>query len=160
MKQKWMFFLEFPCFLYDPMNVSNLTSSFSAFSKPILYTRKFSVHELLKPNFKAFEHNLTSLRNELNCQVDRTLFGIAFFGTYLKTDLFQFCGHCWVFQICWHIDCSTLRASSFKIWNSSTGISSPPLALFIVMLSKAHLTSHPRMSGSRWVTTLLLLPQS
>ena len=75
---EWMFFLEFPCFLYDPMNVSNLTSSFSAFSKPILYTRKFSVHELLKPNFKDFEHNLTSLRNELDCQVDRTLFGIAF----------------------------------------------------------------------------------
>ena len=34
-------------------------------------------------------------------------------------------------------------------WKSSTGIPSPPLALFIVMLSKAHLTSHSRMSGSR-----------
>jgi len=30
----------------------------------------------------------------------------------------------------------------------STGIPSPPLALFVVMLSKAHLTSHSRMSGS------------
>ena len=40
-------------------------------------------------------------------------------------------------------------ASSFRIWNSSTGILSPPLAWFIVMLSKAHLTSHSRMSGSR-----------
>ena len=30
---------------------------------------------------------------------------------------------------------------------------SPPLALFIVMLSKAHLTSHSKMSGSRWVIT-------
>ena len=39
------------------------------------------------------------------------------------------------------------------IWNSSTGIPSPPLALFVVMLSKAHLTSHSRMSGSRWVIT-------
>ena len=29
------------------------------------------------------------------------------------------------------------------------GILSPPLALFVVMLSKAHLTSHSRMSGSR-----------
>ena len=47
-----------------------------------------------------------------------------------------------VFQICWHIECSTFLASSFRIWNSSTGIPSPPLALFIVMLSKAHLTSH------------------
>ena len=36
----------------------------------------------------------------------------------------------WVFQICWHIECSTFTASSFRIWNSSTGIPSPPLALF------------------------------
>ena len=70
----------------------------------------------------------------------------------MKTDLFQSCGHCWVFQICWHVECSTLTASSFRIWNSSTGIPSPPLA-FVVMLSKAHLTSHSRMFGSRWVIT-------
>ena len=44
-------------------------------------------------------------------------------------------------------------ASSFRIWNSSTGISSPPLVLFVVMLPKAHLTSLSRMSGSRWVNT-------
>ena len=59
----------------------------------------------------------------------------------------------WVFQICRHIECSTFTASSFRIWNSSTGIPSPPLALFVVMLSKAHLTLHSRMSGSRWVIT-------
>ena len=69
----------------------------------------------------------------------------------MKTDHFQSCGHCWVFQICWHIECSIFTASSFRIWSSSTGILSPPLALFIVMLPKAHLTSHSRMSGSRWV---------
>ena len=61
--------------------------------------------------------------------------------------------HCWVFQIGWHIECSTITASSFKIWNSSGGILSPPLALFMVMLPKVHLTSHSRISGSRWVTT-------
>ena len=71
----------------------------------------------------------------------------------MKTNLFQSCGHCWVFQICWHIECSTFIASSFRIWNSSTGIPSPPLALFVVMLPKAHLTSHSRMSDSRWVIT-------
>ena len=69
----------------------------------------------------------------------------------MKTDLFQSCGHCWVFQICWHIECSAFTASSFKIWNSSAGIPSPPLALFIVMLPKAHFPSESRMSGSRWV---------
>ena len=34
-------------------------------------------------------------------------------------------------------------------WKRSTGIPSPPLALFVVMLPKAHLTSHSKMSGSR-----------
>ena len=71
----------------------------------------------------------------------------------MKTDLFQSCGHCWVFQICWRIEGSTFTASSFRIWNSSTGIPSPPLALFIVVLSKNHLTLHSRMSGPRWVIT-------
>ena len=78
----------------------------------------------------------------------------------MKTDLFQLCGHCWVFQMCWHIECSTFTASSFMIWNSSTGIPSPPLALFVVMLPKAHLTSHSRISGSRWVITPLWLSGS
>ena len=78
----------------------------------------------------------------------------------MKTDLFHSCCHCWVFQIYWHIECSTCTASSFRIWNSSTGILSPPLALFIVMLSKAHLTSHSRVCGSRWVITPLCLSGS
>ena len=78
---------------------------------------------------------------------------LTFFGIGMKTALFQSCDHCWVFQICWHIECSTFTVSSFRIWKSSTGILSPPLALFVVMLSKAHLTSHSRMSGSRWAIT-------
>ena len=77
---------------------------------------------------------------------------LPFFEIGTKIDLFQSCGHCWVFQICWHIECSTLTASSFQIWSISAGIPSPPLALFIVMLSKAHLTSNFKMSGCRWVT--------
>ena len=75
----------------------------------------------------------------------------------MKTDLFQSCGHCCVFHICWHIECSTFTASSFRIWISSTEIPSHPLALFVVMFSKAHLTSDSRMSGSRWVITPLWL---
>ena len=67
----------------------------------------------------------------------------------MKPDLFQSCGHCWVFQICWHVECSTFTASSFRIWNSWTGIPLPPLALLVVMLPKAHLISHSRMSGTR-----------
>ena len=78
---------------------------------------------------------------------------LPFFGIRMKTDILQACGHCWIFQICWHIECSIFTASSFRIWNSSTGIPSPPLALFVVMLSKAHLTSHSKMSVSRLVIT-------
>ena len=87
-------------------------------------------------------------------------FTLPFFGIGMKTDLFQSCGHCWVFQICWHIECSTFTTSSFRIWNSSTGIPSPPLALFVVMLPKSHLTSHSRISGPRWVITPLWLSGS
>ena len=59
---------------------------------------------------------------------------LPFFGIGVKTDLFQSGGHCWVFQICWHIECSTLTASSFRIWYSSAGIPSPTLALFIAIV--------------------------
>ena len=69
----------------------------------------------------------------------------------MKTNLLQCCGHCWVFQICWHIECSTFIASSFRIWNSSAGIPSPPLALFIVMLPKAHLPFLSYYIKSEWV---------
>ena len=97
----------------------------------------------------------------LACEISATVqsfehaLALPFFGIGMKTDLSQSCGHWWVFQICWHIEGSTCTASSFRIWNSPAGIPSPPLALFIVMLLKAHLISHSRMSGSRWVTTPL-----
>ena len=81
-------------------------------------------------------------------------------GLEWKLTIFQSCGHWWVLQICWNIECNTFTASSFRIWNSSTGIPSPPLALLIVMLPKVHLTLHSRMSGSRWVKTPLWLSGS
>ena len=107
------------------------------------------VHILLEPGSENFNHEFTSECNECNCAVVWAFFGMPFLGIGMKTDLFQSWGPCWVFQICWQIECSTFRASSSS--NSWTGIPSPPLALFIVMLSKAHVTSHSRMSGSRWV---------
>ena len=145
-------FLELSCFFNDPVDVGNLISASSAFSKTSLNMWKFTVHVLLKPGLENFEHYFTSLWDECNCVVEHSM-ALPFFGIGMKTDLFQSCGHWWVFQICWHIECSTFTASSFSIWNSSTGIPSPPVALFIVMLPKAHLTSHSRMSGSMWVIT-------
>ena len=99
--------------------------------------------------------SITLLVCEMNAVVWKFDYSLAlpFFGIGMQTDLFQSCGHCWVFQFCWHVECSTFTASSFRIWNSSTGIPSPPLALFLVMLPKAQLTLHSRMSGSWWVIT-------
>ena len=106
--------------------------------------------------------SITSLVYEMRAIVQWFEHSLAlpFFGIGMKTDLFQSCGHCWVFQICWHIECSTFTASSFSIWNTSAGIPSPPLALLVVMLPKARLTLHSRMSGSRWVITPLRLSGS
>ena len=70
-------FLEFPCFLYDSVNVDNLISDSSAFSKSSLYIWKFLLHVLLKPSLKDFEHNLTSMWNECNCMVVWTFFVTA-----------------------------------------------------------------------------------
>ena len=62
-------FLELFCFLCDPRNVGNFISGSSAFSKLRLYILKFSVHVLLKPSLKDFEHNLTRMLNEHNCMI-------------------------------------------------------------------------------------------
>ena len=126
------------------------------FLKSSLNIRKFTVYKLLKPGLENFEHCFASMWDKCSCAVVGTFFGFAF-GIEMKTDLFQSCGHCWVFQICWHIGRRTWTVSSFRIWNSSTGIPSPPLVLFVLMLSKAHLTSHSSMSGSTWVLTPLWL---
>ena len=78
---------------------------------------------------------------------------LPFLGIWMRIDLFQFCGHCWVFQMWWHIECSTSIAWAFRTLNSSAGILSPPLALLAVVPPKAHLTSHSRKSDSEWGTT-------
>ena len=54
-------FLELSCFLDDPMDVGNLMSGSSAFSKASLNTWKFTVHILLKPGLENFEHYFASM---------------------------------------------------------------------------------------------------
>ena len=109
-KAKVDVFLKLSCFFDDPVDVGNLISGSSAFSKTSLNIWKFTVHVLLKPGLENFEHDFTSVWDECNCVVVWAFFGMAFFGIVMKTDLFQSCGHCWVFQICWHIECSTFTA--------------------------------------------------
>ena len=131
-----MFFLELSCFSYDPVDVGSLVSSSSAFSKTSLNIWKFTVHVLLKSGLENFEHYFSSVWDECNCVVVWAFFGIAFLWDWNENWLFPVLWPLLSFPICWRIERSTFTASSFRIWNSSTGIPSPPLALFIVMLSR------------------------
>ena len=54
-------FLELSCFFNDPVDVGNLISGSSAFSKASLNIWKFMVHVLLKPALENFEHYFTSV---------------------------------------------------------------------------------------------------
>ena len=54
-------FLELSCFFYDPVDVGNLISGSSAFSKYSLNIWKFTVHVLLKPGLENFEHYFASV---------------------------------------------------------------------------------------------------
>ena len=54
-------FLECSCFFCDPVDVGNLISGSSAFSKSNLNIWKFSVHVLLKPGLENFEHYFPSV---------------------------------------------------------------------------------------------------
>ena len=71
-------FLELSCFFYDPMDVGNLISSSSAFSKSSLNIWKFTVHMLLKPDLENFELHFARMWDECNCAVVWAFFGIAF----------------------------------------------------------------------------------
>ena len=143
-------FLELSCFFHDPVGVGSFISGSSAFSKSSLYVWMFSVHVPVKPSLENFEH--ASMWNEHNCVFLNILWHCLSLGLGWKLT-FSIPVTTVVFQICWHIECSTFTASFFRIWNNSAGIPSPLLALFIVMLPKGHLTSHSRMSGYKWVIT-------
>ena len=136
-----------------------LISGSSASCKSSLNIWKFTVPILLKPGLEMF--SITLLACDMIAAVSSLNFIWHCPSSGLENDRFQSCSHCWVFQICGHIEYSALTASSFRIWNSSTGIPSHLLALFVVMLPKAQeLTSHYRMSGSRWMVTPLWLSGS
>ena len=66
--------------------------------------------------WRILGHYFTSLWDECICVVVWTL-ALPFFGTGMKTDLFQSCGHCWAFQICSAVaKFSKLKLS--QIWTS------------------------------------------
>ena len=84
-------FLELSCPFNDPVNVGNLISGSSAFSKSSLNIWKFIVHVLLKPGLENFEHYFTSMWDESNCAVGAFL-GIAFLWDWNEN---------WPFPVLW-----------------------------------------------------------
>ena len=71
-------FLELSCFFNDPVDVGNLISGSSAFSKTSLNILKLMVHVLLKPGLENSEHYFTSMWDECNCAVVWAFLGIAY----------------------------------------------------------------------------------
>ena len=62
-------FLELSFSYHDPVDVGNLISGSSAFSKSSLNIWKFMVHVLLKPGLENFEHYFNSMQDECSCVV-------------------------------------------------------------------------------------------
>ena len=71
-------FLELSCFFNDPVDVGNLISGSSAFSKSSLNIWKFLVYILLKPGLENFEYYFASVWDECNWAVVCAFFGVAF----------------------------------------------------------------------------------
>ena len=85
-------FLELSCFFHDPIDLGNLISSSSAFSKSSLNIWKFTVHVLLKPHLENFEHYFTNVWDECNCAVVWAFFGIVFLWDWNEN---------WPFPVLW-----------------------------------------------------------
>ena len=105
-------FPESSCCLYDLMDVGNLISDSSAFSKSSLDIWNSQFTHCWSLAWRILSITLLACEMSANVQMLEHSLALPFFGIGMKTDLFQSCGHWWVFQICWHIECSTLTASS------------------------------------------------
>ena len=106
--------------------------------------------------WRTFQHNLDSIWSKHNCMV-------------ANTTVLNILWHCPSWRLEWKLNFSSpvttagfsrfagilSGASFFRIWKSyiSNSITYTYTTLFIVMLPKAHLTSHSKMLGSRWMAT-------
>ena len=85
-------FLELFCFLDEPLDVGNLNSGSSVFSKTSLNIWNFMVHIRLKPGLENSEHYSTIMWEECNSVAVRAFFGIAFLWDWNEN---------WPFPVLW-----------------------------------------------------------
>ena len=85
-------FLELSCLFYDLMDVGNLISGFSAFSKSSLNIWKFLVHILLKFSLENFQHYFVSVWDVCKCKAVWAFFGISFLRDWNEN---------WPFPVLW-----------------------------------------------------------
>ena len=105
---KQMFSLKSLVFFYDPVDVGNLISGSSVFSKSSLNIWKFSVHILLKPGLENFEHYFACVWNECNCVVVWRFFGITFIWDSIVAQRLK------------------LLPATWETWVRSLGLEDPP----------------------------------
>ena len=93
-------FMDFSCFFYEPTDVGNLISGSSAFSKSSLNIWSFQFTYCWSLAWRILSISLLDCEMSAVVQYFENSSELPFFGIEMKTDLFQSCGHCWVFQIC------------------------------------------------------------
>ena len=95
-------FLEFSCFFDDPVYVGNFISGFFAFLNPACTSRCSQFTCCWSVAWRILNITLLACKMSAIAQYFEHSLALPFLGIGMKTDFLQFCGHCWVFQICWH----------------------------------------------------------
>ena len=105
-------FLEFSCFVSSPVDVGDSISFFCHFKSQLVYLEVCLIY-CWSVVWRIFEHYLACEISMIMQQFEDSL-ALPFSGIGMKTDLFQSCGHCWVFHIYRHVECSTFNSIIFR----------------------------------------------
>ena len=145
--------------IWSLISLPFLNPAWISWSSQFLYYWRI-IQENFVFGLENFEHYFANVWDECNCVVVWAFFGITFIWDWNEN---------WPFPVLWPLLSfpnllkywlQHFNSIIFMIWNSSSGIPSPPLALFVLMIPYSHLTAHSRMSDSRWGTTPLWLSRS
>ena len=118
------------------MDVGNLISGYSVFSKSSWNIWKFSVHLLLKPDLENFEHYFANVWDECNCVVVWAFFGIAYLWEWNEN---------WPFPVLWPLlSFPNLLGVDGNVGKTCYGVDMP-LLLLLSRFSRVWLCASPEM---------------